>query len=63
MYFFIFASPIQLGSEKIVQLLVRNGANVNIMNEDKFSALHLAALEGYIPTNILLEFIPINISN
>lgn len=35
------------GFEKIVQMLIRNGANVNIVNDEKYSPLMAAAAEGH----------------
>lgn len=37
-----------IGLEKIAQILIENGAMVNAVNQDKNSALNIAALKGYI---------------
>lgn len=43
-----------LGHEKIVQMLIKKGANVNSVNGDKNSALIFAADNGNIP-NIMIS--------
>lgn len=35
-----------LGHEKIADLLLKNGANINVENVDKETPLHVAASEG-----------------
>lgn len=37
---------LQIGNEKIAQILIENGANVNATNDDGDSALNLAALSS-----------------
>lgn len=37
-----------VGFERIVQMLIKKGANLNAVNEDKFSALVIAAFRGNI---------------
>lgn len=43
---FTLSSSIQLGSEKMVQMLIQNGADVSIVNDEKETALMLAAMGG-----------------
>ena len=44
------------GYDKVIELLLRHGANVNAMNNQGWTALHVASANGYLPaTRILLD--------
>lgn len=59
-FIFILSIYLFIGLEKIVQMLVEKGANVNALNKDKKSPLFFAASKGNISNifsnNTTLDF-------
>lgn len=43
---FVFLCVILLGNREIVERMIENGADVNLLDEDRWNALHWAAYGG-----------------
>lgn len=56
-----FSIHLFIGYEKIVQILIENGANVNAMNDENDTALLYAAAKGKISNAYIIFFKPLSV--
>lgn len=54
--FFLFLIHLFVGFEKIAQMLIKKGTDVNVVNTNKYSALTYAVTNGNISTEFIILF-------